>query len=112
MPKSDAIASPKSIKSHKMISESFRQSHWRAQGVARLKHSRLIIQAQEAKQLSRNLLDSYEDLNEDLRKQESQMLVKVKAQQKKLDIRRKEVLKQPHEFANYLVSLNLMQSGE
>lgn len=54
----------------------------------------------------------YEELCADVRRQEHQRQKQVKRANKQLEIRRKEVLRSdPHEYANYLVSLHLLQQG-
>lgn len=75
-----------------------------------LKHQMLLDRAHKARQRSDEMTVEYEDLCADLKRQEKQKLLQTKTAKKKLEIRRKEVLRSdPHEYANYLVSLNLLQ---
>jgi hypothetical protein len=56
------------------------------------------------------LWHSSSEVPKDLKRQEKQKMLQTKTAKKKLEIRRKEVLRSdPHEYANYLVSLNLLQ---
>jgi hypothetical protein len=75
-----------------------------------LKHEMLLGRAHQARQHSDQMIREYEDLCADLKRQEKQKMLQTKTAKKKLEIRRKEVLRSdPHEYANYLVSLNLLQ---
>lgn len=75
-----------------------------------LKHEMLLGRAHQARQHSDQMIQEYEDLCADLKRQEKQKMLQTKTAKKKLEIRRKEVLRSdPHEYANYLVSLNLLQ---
>lgn len=75
-----------------------------------VKHQMLLDRAHTARQRSDEMITEYEDLCADLKRQEKQRMLQTKTAKKKLEIRRKEVLRSdPHEYANYLVSLNLLQ---
>lgn len=75
------------------------------------KHGKLINQALAAKRMSFDMMAEYETLHQKLRQEENQLIKKTKAAQQNLDQRKKEVLrKAPHDFANYLVSLKLLQT--
>mmetsp|Transcript_22459 Transcript_22459/g.56763 ORF Transcript_22459/g.56763 Transcript_22459/m.56763 type:complete len:392 (+) Transcript_22459:251-1426(+) len=75
------------------------------------KHAALPKQAAAATRVSEELLLGYERMSQELRKEEVQFAVKCRHAQQKVDQKKKEVLrKAPHEFANYLVSLKLLQT--
>jgi hypothetical protein len=70
----------------------------------------LLDRAHKARQHSDEMIRDYDDLCAELKRQEKQKMLQTKTAKKKLEIRRKEVLRSdPHEYANYLVSLNLLQ---
>jgi hypothetical protein len=60
-------------------------------------------------QWSQNLLDQYKAAAAQLSREEKQLGQKIKANAKKLQERKKQCLVKPHAYANYLVSLNLLQ---
>lgn len=75
-----------------------------------MKHQMLLDRAHKARQRCDEMITEYDDLCADLKRQEKQRMLQTKTAKKKLEIRRKEVLRSdPHEYANYLVSLNLLQ---
>lgn len=75
-----------------------------------MKHQMLLDRAVKSRQRSDEMIMEYDELCADLKRQEKQRMLLTKTAKKKLEIRRKEVLRSdPHEYANYLVSLNLLQ---
>jgi len=77
-----------------------------------VKHAMLAQRAKNAKDRCEALAKEYDELDKEVKKQERQRTLQVQAAKKRLEIRRKEVLRSdPHEYANYLVSLHLLQQG-
>jgi len=77
-----------------------------------VKHAMLAERATAAREHCDRLCVEYDDLCADVRKQERQRQMQAQTAKKRLEIRRKEVLRSdPHEYANYLVSLHLLQQG-
>jgi len=77
-----------------------------------VKHAKLVERATAARESCDRLVDDYEDLVTEVRRQERQRQAQAAAAKKSLESRRKEVLRSdPHEYANYLVSLHLLQQG-
>lgn len=77
-----------------------------------VKHGMLAERATVARERCEKLCLEYDDLAAEVRKQERQRTMQAQAAKKRLEIRRKEVLRSdPHEYANYLVSLHLLQQG-
>ena len=75
------------------------------------KHSKLLPQAQAMRRTSNSLMSSYRDLHRTLKKEEKELAQTYQAKTRALEQRRTEVLrKNPHEFANFLVSLKLLQT--
>ncbi|CAD7955573.1 unnamed protein product [Amoebophrya sp. A120] len=75
------------------------------------KHSKLPGQAAAATKVSEDLLLEYEKMSQELRKEENAFAAKTRSAEHAVDAKKKEVLrKSPHDFANYLVSLKLLQS--
>ncbi|CAE8612675.1 unnamed protein product [Polarella glacialis] len=76
------------------------------------KHAMLAERATAAREHCDKLVVEYDDLCNEVRKQERQRQMQAQMAKKRLEIRRKEVLRSdPHEYANYLVSLHLLQQG-
>mmetsp|Transcript_6277 Transcript_6277/g.15596 ORF Transcript_6277/g.15596 Transcript_6277/m.15596 type:complete len:439 (-) Transcript_6277:239-1555(-) len=76
------------------------------------KHAMLLGRATMAREHCQNVVDEYKELCEEMRRQERSRQVQAQTAKKRLEIRRKEVLRSdPHEYANYLVSLHLLQQG-
>eukprot|EP00397_Hematodinium_sp_SG-2012_P057675 GEMP01072324.1.p1 GENE.GEMP01072324.1~~GEMP01072324.1.p1 ORF type:complete len:342 (+),score=50.26 GEMP01072324.1:56-1081(+) len=74
------------------------------------KHQLLLARAHTCRQNSSNLMQEYEEASNELKRQEKVKVVQTRLAKKRLEIRRKEVLRgDPHEYANYLVSLNILQ---
>jgi len=74
------------------------------------KHALLLSRAETCKQNSLALMQEYEESSGELKRQENVKASQTRLAKKRLEIRRKEVLRgDPHEYANYLVSLNLLQ---
>lgn len=77
-----------------------------------VKHAMLVERAAQAKDHCEQLNTEYNELCTEMRKQERQRQAQAQTAKKRLEIRRKEVLRSdPHEYANYLVSLHLLQQG-
>jgi len=77
-----------------------------------VKHAMLAERATAAREHCDRLCVEYDDLCAEVRKQERQRQMQAQTAKKRLEIRRKEVLRSdPHEYANYLVSLHLLQQG-
>ncbi|CAJ1348768.1 unnamed protein product [Effrenium voratum] len=77
-----------------------------------VKHAMLAERATAARERCDKLCLEYADLEAEVKKQERQRQTQAQAAKKRLEIRRKEVLRSdPHEYANYLVSLHLLQQG-
>eukprot|EP00933_Yihiella_yeosuensis_P073980 TRINITY_DN82791_c0_g1_i1.p1 TRINITY_DN82791_c0_g1~~TRINITY_DN82791_c0_g1_i1.p1 ORF type:complete len:432 (+),score=70.10 TRINITY_DN82791_c0_g1_i1:123-1418(+) len=77
-----------------------------------VKHAMLAERATAAREHCDRLVLEYDDLCAEVRKQERQRQMQAQTAKKRLEIRRKEVLRSdPHEYANYLVSLHLLQQG-
>eukprot|EP00448_Togula_jolla_P007705 CAMPEP_0170614284 /NCGR_PEP_ID=MMETSP0224-20130122/24717_1 /TAXON_ID=285029 /ORGANISM="Togula jolla, Strain CCCM 725" /LENGTH=439 /DNA_ID=CAMNT_0010939929 /DNA_START=51 /DNA_END=1370 /DNA_ORIENTATION=- len=76
------------------------------------KHALLVERATAASEHCDAVVGDYNELCADLRRQERQRQVQAQTAKKRLEIRRKEVFRSdPHEYANYLVSLHLLQQG-
>lgn len=74
-----------------------------------VKHAVLVARATAAREHCDKLSEEYDALAAEARAQERQRQQQAQAAKKRLDIRRKEVLRaDPHEYANYLVSLHLL----
>eukprot|EP00443_Scrippsiella_acuminata_P071006 CAMPEP_0115376972 /NCGR_PEP_ID=MMETSP0271-20121206/3250_1 /TAXON_ID=71861 /ORGANISM="Scrippsiella trochoidea, Strain CCMP3099" /LENGTH=410 /DNA_ID=CAMNT_0002800077 /DNA_START=53 /DNA_END=1282 /DNA_ORIENTATION=- len=77
-----------------------------------VKHAMLVERASMAREHCEQLNSEYADLCSEVKRQERQRQAQAQAGKKRLEIRRKEVLRSdPHEYANYLVSLHLLQQG-
>lgn len=77
-----------------------------------VKHAMLAERATAAREYCDRLVAEYDDVCAEVRKQERQRQMQAQTAKKRLEIRRKEVLRSdPHEYANYLVSLHLLQQG-
>eukprot|EP00928_Gymnodinium_smaydae_P056260 TRINITY_DN3966_c0_g1_i1.p1 TRINITY_DN3966_c0_g1~~TRINITY_DN3966_c0_g1_i1.p1 ORF type:complete len:446 (-),score=99.01 TRINITY_DN3966_c0_g1_i1:345-1682(-) len=76
------------------------------------KHAMLLERACMAREHCDKAVASYNALCAETRRQERQRQLQAQTAKKRLEIRRKEVLRSdPHEYANYLVSLHLLQQG-
>jgi len=76
------------------------------------KHAMLLERATVARESCDNVVAEYNELCAENRRQERQRQLQAQTAKKRLEIRRKEVLRSdPHEYANYLVSLHLLQQG-
>lgn len=76
-------------------------------------HSKLLKRATEAREKSDRAVQELNEECLEVKKQERARLSQAQNAKKKLEKRRKEVLRSdPHEYANYLVSLHLLQQGE
>jgi hypothetical protein len=76
------------------------------------KHAMLLERATAAREHCDNVVADYNELCAENRRQERQRQLQAQTAKKRLEIRRKEVLRSdPHEYANYLVSLHLLQQG-
>eukprot|EP00931_Biecheleriopsis_adriatica_P081221 TRINITY_DN54555_c0_g1_i1.p1 TRINITY_DN54555_c0_g1~~TRINITY_DN54555_c0_g1_i1.p1 ORF type:complete len:423 (-),score=110.81 TRINITY_DN54555_c0_g1_i1:85-1353(-) len=77
-----------------------------------VKHAMLAERATAAREHCEKLVLEYDDLCAEVKKQERQRQMQAQTAKKRLEIRRKEVLRSdPHEYANYLVSLHILQQG-
>jgi hypothetical protein len=77
------------------------------------KHAVLVDRAAKARYESQDMLEQYVLFEKELKAEEREIAKKIQKAKKKLEIRRKEVLRlEAHEFANYLVSLNLLQRAD
>jgi len=77
-----------------------------------VKHAMLVERANMARKRCDQLNTEYTELCSEVKRQEWQRQAQAQAGKKRLEIRRKEVLRSdPHEYANYLVSLHLLQQG-
>eukprot|EP00440_Ansanella_granifera_P038454 gb/GFBE01041727.1/.p1 GENE.gb/GFBE01041727.1/~~gb/GFBE01041727.1/.p1 ORF type:complete len:427 (+),score=90.33 gb/GFBE01041727.1/:1-1281(+) len=77
-----------------------------------VKHAMLAERATAAREHCDKLVVEYNNLCLEVKKQERQRQMQAQTAKKRLEIRRKEVLRSdPHEYANYLVSLHLLQQG-
>jgi hypothetical protein len=77
-----------------------------------VKHQMLLERASAARQLCDKVVAEYDEECAEVRRQERQRQLQAQTAKKRLEIRRKEVLRSdPHEYANYLVSLHLLQQG-
>jgi hypothetical protein len=77
-----------------------------------VKHAMLVERANIAREHCEQLNSEYTELCSEVKRQERQRQAQAQAGKKRLEIRRKEVLRSdPHEYANYLVSLHLLQQG-
>jgi len=75
-----------------------------------VKHGLLVERAHESRQKAEMLGAQFETLNAQLKQEERQAALSVKQAKKKLEIRRKDVLRaDTHEYANYLASIHLLQ---
>jgi len=77
-----------------------------------VKHGMLLEKATAARNHCDDVVTEYNEECADARRQERQRQLQAQTAKKRLEIRRKEVLRSdPHEYANYLVSLHLLQQG-
>lgn len=77
-----------------------------------MKHAMLLDRATAARDHCDRVVTEYNEECADVRRQERQRQLQAQTAKKRLEIRRKEVLRSdPHEYANYLVSLHLLQQG-
>lgn len=77
-----------------------------------VKHKKLVDGAVAARERCDAQICSYNEMCAELRRQERKAQTEAQATKKTLEIRRKEVLRSdPREYANYLVSLHLLQQG-
>lgn len=77
-----------------------------------VKHAMLVEQATSSREACDKLVQEYDEHCAEVRRQERQKQLQAQTARKRLEIRRKEVLRSdPHEYANYLVSLHLLQQG-
>merc|ERR1719482_162302 len=75
-----------------------------------VKHGLLVERAHESRQKAEMLGAQFETLNAQLKQEERLAALSVKQAKKKLEIRRKDVLRaDTHEYANYLASIHLLQ---
>jgi len=75
-----------------------------------VKHGLLVERAHESRQKAEQERQKYEALNDALKLEERKAAIQVKNEKKKLEIRRKDVLRaDTHEYANYLASIHLLQ---
>jgi len=76
------------------------------------KHAMLVERAAMAREKCDDMVAEYSELCAENRRVERQRQLQWQTAKKRLEIRRKEVLRSdPHEYANYLVSLHLLQQG-
>jgi hypothetical protein len=76
------------------------------------KHAMLVERAALAREKCDDMVSEYAELCVENRRLERQRQLQSQTAKKRLEIRRKEVLRSdPHEYANYLVSLHLLQQG-
>lgn len=77
-----------------------------------VKHSVLVDRTVAVREHCDKLSEDYDSLAAEMKQQERQRVMQAAAAKRRLEIRRKEVLRtDPHEYANYLVSLHLLQQG-
>mmetsp|Transcript_44180 Transcript_44180/g.102027 ORF Transcript_44180/g.102027 Transcript_44180/m.102027 type:complete len:432 (+) Transcript_44180:44-1339(+) len=77
-----------------------------------VKHAMLQDRATAAREHCEAVMADYDQLVSESRYQERQKHLHTQAAKNRLELRRKEVLRSdPHEFANYLVSLHVIQQG-
>jgi hypothetical protein len=77
-----------------------------------VKHAMLAERATAAREHCDKMVNEYDDLCVEVKKKERQLQMQAQTAKKRLEIRRKEVLRSdPHEYANYLVSLHMLQQG-
>lgn len=77
-----------------------------------VKHAVLVERAVAVREHCDKLSEDYDSLAAEVKQQERQRQMQAAAAKRRLEIRRKEVLRSdPHEYANYLVSLHLLQQG-
>lgn len=77
-----------------------------------VKHAVLIERAVAVREHCDKISEDYDTLAAEVKQQERQRQMQAAAAKRRLEIRRKEVLRSdPHEYANYLVSLHLLQQG-
>jgi hypothetical protein len=75
-----------------------------------VKHGLLVERAHESRQKADQLKQQYDAMNDALKLEERKAAIQVKNEKKKLEIRRKDVLRaDTHEYANYLASIHLLQ---
>merc|ERR1719440_1100977 len=76
------------------------------------KHANMVERAAQSRETCEKLDAEHEELLQKVRREERQRNLQAQTAKRKLEIRRKEVLRSdPHEYANYLVSLHLLQQG-
>jgi hypothetical protein len=76
------------------------------------KHVMLVERAAGSREKCDEMVADYAELCAENRRLERQRQLQSQTAKKRLEIRRKEVLRSdPHEYANYLVSLHLLQQG-
>eukprot|EP00927_Polykrikos_kofoidii_P067580 TRINITY_DN63027_c0_g1_i1.p1 TRINITY_DN63027_c0_g1~~TRINITY_DN63027_c0_g1_i1.p1 ORF type:complete len:442 (-),score=76.10 TRINITY_DN63027_c0_g1_i1:306-1631(-) len=81
-------------------------------GLMDAKHAMLHERAAAAREHCDRVVSDCDELCNENRRQERQRQQQAQTAKKRLEIRRKEVLRSdPHEYANYLVSLHLLQQG-
>ncbi|CAL1170047.1 unnamed protein product [Cladocopium goreaui] len=74
-----------------------------------VKHAMLAERAKQARDRCEALAKEYDDLDKEVKKQERQRTIQAQAAKKRLEIRRKEVLRSdPHEYANYLDGVDFL----
>lgn len=77
-----------------------------------VKHAMLVERANTARKHCDQLSNEYIAVCAEVKREKKQHQAQAQAAKKRLEIRRKEVLRSdPHEYANYLVSLHLLQQG-
>jgi len=77
-----------------------------------VKHAMLVERATVARERCDKLVHEYDGQCAEVKRQERQGQMAAQTAKKRLEIRRKEVLRSdPHEYANYLVSLHILQEG-
>lgn len=77
-----------------------------------VKHGLLLQRATSAREVCDKEVAQYNEESAERKRQERQRQLAAQTAKKRLEIRRKEVLRSdPHEYANYLVSLHLLQQG-
>jgi len=77
-----------------------------------VKHAMLLDRATSAREHCEAVVADYNQLVAETRYQERQKTLQAQAAKNRLEIRRKEVLRSdPREYANYLVSLHVLQQG-
>lgn len=77
-----------------------------------MKHAMLLERANAARAHCEQVVQEYNEECAEARRQDRQRQLQAQMAKKRLEIRRKEVLRSdPHEYSNYLVSLHLLQQG-